>query len=489
MGYLDEYINRRQDILHKKSWAEDAPPESNSDYLFDKDQTDIKRDIKEEDLFSDTNWIVSSKLIYDKFYRPNVAFAQAGEKNVGTVGPASYRSAAQRIMNSNNAEGPKLLADIPFEQMSDEQKREYADFGLEFMGTFNYNLPMMGIRTGQLSGMEDDTKFRFLQMMKTYDDKEITWAGTGRFFKNMLTDPTTYVGLGTLGIGVVGRHGVAQTTKKGIIEAFKGSIKSTTALAAFEGGTYFAADDALRQSVKIQGGEQAGFDFGQSAQSLGMGALFGGALAKGANFLADMASPTERFLKKVYNNAEEAQAGLVGFLKEATENPLNVNDKSVVTGATTVDPGIKTKDSLRRKVGAKGYTDPDQVTDIVRTGVNTDRPEDAEAIVKMLSENYEIVDEGWRAYPGGYFDRKVIVTTPEGKKAEVQIWSQEMGAVKEQLWSIYDKARVIEKDEAKKGDYQNMLKESESIATAALVAGADIWKPIYDQINLSVPGI
>ena len=43
--------------------------------------------------------------------------------------------------------------------------------------------------------------------------------------------------------------------------------------------------------------------------------------------------------------------------------------------------------------------------------------------------------------------------------------------------------------EAKKGDYQNMLKESESIATAALVAGADIWKPIYDQINLSVPGI
>ena len=220
-----------------------------------------------------------------------------------------------------------------------------------------------------------------------------------------------------------------------------------------------------------------------------MGALFGGALAKGANFLADMASPTERFLKKVYNNAEEAQAGLVGFLKEATENPLNVNDKSVVTGATAVDPGIKTKDSLRRKVGAKGYTDPDQVTDIVRTGVNSDRPEDADAIVKMLSETYEIVDEGWRAYPGGYFDRKVIVTTPQGKKAEVQIWSQEIGAIKEDLWKIYDEAREIEKDATKKVDYENLLKKSESMATAALIAGADIWKPIYDQINLSVPGI
>ena len=305
----------------------------------------------------------------------------------------------------------------------------------------------------------------------------------------MLTDPTTYIGLSTLGVGVIGRHGVKEITKKGLIEAFKGSVKSTTALAAFEGGTYFAADNALRQSVKIQGDEQTGFNFGESAVSFGTGALFGGALAKGANYLADMVSPTERFLNKVYNNAEEAQVGLVSFLKEATEGPLNVNDKSVITGATTVDPGIKTRESSRRKISAKGYTDTDQVTDIVRTGVNTDRPEDADAIVKMLSESYEIVDEGWKAYPGGYFDRKVIVTTPEGKSAEVQIWSQEIGAVKEQLWSIYDKARVIEKDGSKKDDYTNMLKESETIATAALVAGADIWRPIYDQINLTVPGL
>ena len=41
MGYLEDYINRRQDILHKKSWAEDAPPESNSDYLFDKELRNI----------------------------------------------------------------------------------------------------------------------------------------------------------------------------------------------------------------------------------------------------------------------------------------------------------------------------------------------------------------------------------------------------------------------------------------------------------------
>jgi len=485
--WLEGYTLGKQDIIHKKSWAENAPAETDSDYLFDQDRAEVEIDVKEEDLYSDTNWIVSSKLIYDKFIRNNAT--NKSQSAVGTVGPDSYKKMANKMMTSNDVKASSLLEDIPFEQMNDEQRKKYAEFGLEFMGAFNYNLPMMGIRTSQLSDMEDDTKFRFLQMMKTYDDKEITWSGTGRFFKNMLTDPTTYIGLSTLGVGVIGRHGVKEMTKKGLIEAFKGSIKSPTALAAFEGGTYFTADDALRQSVKIQGDEQTGFDFGQSAISFGTGALFGGALAKGANYLADMVSPTERFLNKVYNNAEEAQVGLVSFLKEATEGPLIINDKATVTGATTVDPGIKTRESSRRKIGAKGYTDPNQVTDIVRTGVNTDRPEDADAIVKMLSETYEIVDEGWKAYPGGYFDRKVIVTTPEGKSAEVQIWSQEIGAVKEQLWDIYDKARVIEKDDSKKNDYQNMLKESETIATAALIAGADIWRPIYDQINLTVPGL
>lgn len=326
-------------------------------------------------------------------------------------------------------------------------------------------------------------------MMKTYDDKDITWAGTGRFFKNMLTDPTTYVGLGTLGIGIVGRHGVQQTTKKGIIESIKGSVKSTTALAAYEGGTYFAADNALRQSVEIQGNEQTNFNFGESAQSFGMGMLFGGALAKGANYLADVISPTENFLKKVYENADEAQTNIVNFLKETTETTLNVGDKKVASSAEVVDPGIKTKESLRRKVDRKSYQDPSQVTDVVRAGIKTDRPDEADAIVKTLSENFKIVDEGWRAYPGGYFDRKVLVTTPEGKTAEVQIFSREIGDAKNNLWNIYDKARLIENDESKKSDYEKLMKESEQVAAAALVAGSDIWKPIYDQLNLTVPGL
>tara|TARA_R110002126_G_scaffold48577_1_gene135202 strand:- start:3546 stop:5033 length:1488 start_codon:yes stop_codon:yes gene_type:complete len=489
-NWLESYSRDRTDQRLKRSWAENAPPETDSDYLFDKDRADVEVDVKEQDLYTDTNWVVSSKLIYDKFMRPSISSAQQGEKNVGTVGPEAYANASKRIMNSNNATGPQLLDDIPFEQMTDEQKGEYAKFGLEFMGTFNYNLPMMGIRTAQLAGMEDDTKFRFLQMMKTYDDKEITWSGTARFFKNMLTDPTTYVGLGTLGIGVVGRHGAQQATKQGIITAFKQSIKNPTALAAYEGGTYFAADNALRQSVQIQGGEQQdGFDFGESAGSLATGMLFGGALSKGANWLADAVSPTERLLKKVYKNAEEAQANIIDFLNGVTENPIAIDGKDVITGSKVTNPGVKTEESMRRKIDKKGYKDESEITDVVRAGIDVSRPDESDAIAKLLADNYEVIDEGWQAKPGGYFDRKILVTTPSGKTAEVQIWSEEISGVKQSMWDIYDEARKIQGDKKQKVKYEKLMKNSEQIAASALIAGADVWRPIYDQINLTVPGI
>ena len=118
-----------------------------------------------------------------------------------------------------------------------------------------------------------------------------------------------------------------------------------------------------------------------------------------------------------------------------------------------------------------------------------DRPDEAEALVKKIGETFEIDDEGWTAYPGGYFDRKVVVTLPNGKKGELQIWSKEISDVKEKMHEVYTQARDIEKDPKQQDRYQNLLKESDAIAAQALTAGAAIWQPIYDQINLTVPGL
>ena len=116
-------------------------------------------------------------------------------------------------------------------------------------------------------------------------------------------------------------------------------------------------------------------------------------------------------------------------------------------------------------------------------------PDEADAVVKSLSDNFEIVDEGWQAYPGGYFDRKVQVTMPDGRNAELQIFSREIGNAKEDMHKIYTQAREIEKNPAKKTEYEQLLQESDKVAASALAAGANVWQGIYDQIGLTIPGM
>ena len=46
--WLEGYTLGKQDIIHKKSWAENAPPETDSDYLFDQDRAEVEIDVKED---------------------------------------------------------------------------------------------------------------------------------------------------------------------------------------------------------------------------------------------------------------------------------------------------------------------------------------------------------------------------------------------------------------------------------------------------------
>ena len=119
------------------------------------------------------------------------------------------------------------------------------EYGINMMGWFNYNLPKMSFDAARIrkkSGMEQAA---FLYLMNSYDDLGLSLAGTGRFFKGVLSDPTTYVGLSTLGIGFGVRQGAGKATK----EVIKGGLKGGT-IGAIEGGIYTAADSVNRQVVE-----------------------------------------------------------------------------------------------------------------------------------------------------------------------------------------------------------------------------------------------
>jgi len=159
-------------------------------------------------------------------------------------------------------------------EVSDE---DAAQWGLEMMGWFNYNLPSMAMNTARIQSGDNAQKMALYYLMNMYDEKEIDWNGTKRFFKGILSDPSTYIGLGTLGIGTVAGASVRQASKVGVKAALKASLGPSLA-GVVEGGAYSSIDDAFRQSVAINAGARAGFNAVQSAAAGAIGSIAGGAL-------------------------------------------------------------------------------------------------------------------------------------------------------------------------------------------------------------------
>jgi hypothetical protein len=198
--------------------------------------------VEEEDLKKDPEFIKAAKSIY--------------KWNEG------------RTLGFKNKEPKKLN--------SDEQ---YADYALRYMGWFNYNIPKMGKEIADLKhDATEQQKNDFVTLMDKYDQKKVSLAGTGRFATGVLTDPSTYFGITTLGAGLAARETAKAAAKRSVREMVKSGLKVGGTIGAVEGAAYTALDDRLRQSARIQAGQQEGYDFGQGAKAATMGATLGGVL-------------------------------------------------------------------------------------------------------------------------------------------------------------------------------------------------------------------
>ena len=111
-------------------------------------------------------------------------------------------------------------------------------------------------------------------------------------------------------------------------------------------------------------------------------------------------------------------------------------------GVTFENPGLKKIDAANDKMQRKGYVSANQMTDISRGGFVIKKAEDADAIAARLGQDAEILDEGWNFTPAGYFDRKILVRTPNGIVSEIQIWPPKVLAAKRKTGhKLYKKAR------------------------------------------------
>jgi hypothetical protein len=206
-------------------------------------------------------------------------------------------SADPMQLEQDGVEGKTLLDP---DSMSDDELGEWA---LDFMGWFNYHMPSMAMNVNRIKTGDTRQKMALFYLMQMYDDKEMTWDGVWRGVKGIISDPSTYVGLSTLGIGTVVGASVKAASRTSVKAALKASLGPILAGSA-EAGVYTGTDDALRQAVSIMAGAQEGFDPVRSAVATTIGAVAGGGLTAAVSaappVVKKAVAPAKGFVQRLF---------------------------------------------------------------------------------------------------------------------------------------------------------------------------------------------
>jgi hypothetical protein len=266
-----------------------------------------------------------------------------------------------------------------------------AKYGLNYMGWFNYNLPKMGLEATQLRGATDEQRKSFVRAMDMYDEKEASFSGLVRAARGVLSDPSTYVGIGTFGASTAGAQALKQGIKEGVKQSTKAGLAQGAKIGAIEGAAYSAVDNSLRQSARIQAGEQEGFDIGQSALSAGIGAVAGGALGGTVGALGGRSSGKIAEASRV--REEEAAAARV--LREQGDD---VDADSALTNPITdVMPNLKIDEAVVESATQKLAQTEEEVTPRLSLNVSNAAAEAAESFLVEagvpLAANMRITDQ------------------------------------------------------------------------------------------------
>ena len=315
---------------------------------------------------TDQAWIGASKRLYH-YMNPKSPPAPEVETPSGVID--IYPGGNPRSLQS----GP---APAPGAGFTDE---DYANWGVNFMSKFNYNITGMLIDVNKLSGAPSEVAASMYYMMETADRDGMLLENFTRGFSNFMTDPTTYVGLSTLGIGMVGTQSGKQLSSMAFKEVLKNIVMNRGGAAGMvvgaESMAYSGIDNAARQGVKINAGQQDEANVGETALSLAAGFVLGNRLSaalpggievvkRGAETVKNVVSAVgdELTLGAMYSNPVFA---LFDAAKKAYEAAPN-------------DPVVKANylklQTEREAAVEAGEIDPNPTPEVIPTLVQTEHP-------------------------------------------------------------------------------------------------------------------
>tara|TARA_B100000683_G_scaffold276967_1_gene333125 strand:- start:8183 stop:11878 length:3696 start_codon:yes stop_codon:yes gene_type:complete len=234
----------------------------------------------------------------------------------------------------------------------------YADWGVNFMLKFNYNLPYMMVQANKTRSMPVDVAKAMYYLMETSDRDGISASNTGMGIAHAAWDVTNWVGLATFGIGVAGKQAGKIATKEGVKAILKEIIMANPTKASVatgvEGAVFSAADNLAQQSVRINADQQDGINKKELTTASTIGAVLGEEITRVG---APLVRKGGEVLKKGLENArEKAQASKdkkeidtivdneMGMVKD-TSPPMD-KDKSVGSGALRENVSFNEIDEL-----------------------------------------------------------------------------------------------------------------------------------------------
>ena len=344
--------------------------------------------------------------------------------DIDLVNDVNFQKASEVIYNMNNSvDAPRL-----------DSAEDYARYGIEHMGWFNWNLPKMTFDANRISGATDEQKRAFLYMMESYDDLGASWKGTGRFFSGVILDPTTWVGLTTFGIGLAGKEAGKQATKLGIKELLKSSTRAGV-VASVESGVYTAVDDINRQVVETAvSGED--IDFGRVAKSTAFGATVGFGLGTGISALVKKVKGVRS--KTTKETAESVDEGkLADDLPEVDEAVPPITDEAT--------PAQKIRKDLDGVIQAIKRTVPTGKAASLRP----DGTQDLDELVESVEPIKQMLEDSAAKNPQELADYLQMqrLTDGEGQYLEVAT-SQTVSALKVKVYNLRLQQKQLSGEEA-----------------------------------------
>ena len=248
------------------------------------------------------------------------------------------------------------------------------------MGWFDYNLPMMGMLAAEADSWDDETLQSFSTMMKDYEKLDLgTWSTTKNVGRVAL-DPSSWIGISTLGAGTVAAQGVKLATKQGIKgligrkladraaknkakaqaagTVYKNPLKGRVAATAAEGALYGGGYDAAKQEVEDPDAE---YNVGRGVGAAALGGLIGGAipiagrgLSKGFKKVTG-SDVAEQYGKGLNQHSQKQNALVEGALTPKGDVSKYTQPKGIFQEfGLPYQTGAEAWSTVKSAVGAKG---------------------------------------------------------------------------------------------------------------------------------------